>query len=146
MKNMVDKHHTIIGELQAYNEANERHEKKQDARLDDLESGFDFLKKMGASSGGDMSGLLEEIAKMKEALRNEFGEKLADARRSLSAKIDMTEEELQKKIDAIEKQGNKTDNIMNKHVKENSLIINNHTDLFEEHKLILTALKSDRVL
>lgn len=62
LKNMVDKHHGIIGELQAYNEANERHEKKQDARLDDLETNLDLLKKLGASTGGgDMSGLLDEI-------------------------------------------------------------------------------------
>lgn len=104
------------------------------------------MKKMGASSGGDTSGLLDEIAKMKEAIRTEFGEKLADARRSLSAKVDMTDDELQKKIDAIEKQSSKTDNIMNKHVKENALIINNHTDIIEEHKLSINAMKQDRVL
>jgi len=33
---------------------------------------------MGASEGGDNSGLLDEIQKMKESLRSEFGEKVSD--------------------------------------------------------------------
>lgn len=37
--------------------------------MNDLEQEFDLIKKLGASSGGDTSGLLDEIAKMKEALR-----------------------------------------------------------------------------
>lgn len=100
---------------------------------------------MGASSGGDTSGLLDEIAKMKEALRNEFGEKLTDARRSLGAKIDMVEEDLLKKIEAIDKHSNKTDEKVIKHVKENSLIIDSHTDRIEKNHVAINSLKEDRV-
>lgn len=75
---MVEKHDKDIIELKKYEDVNEKNQKKQDKRIDDLESGFDFLKKMGASEGGDNSGLLDEIQKMKESLRSEFGEKVSD--------------------------------------------------------------------
>lgn len=78
LKNMVEKHDKDIIELKKYEDVNEKNQKKQDKRIDDLESGFDFLKKMGASEGGDNSGLLDEIQKMKESLRSEFGEKVSD--------------------------------------------------------------------
>jgi hypothetical protein len=82
---------------------------------------------------------------MKEALRNEFGEKLTDARRSLGAKIDMTEEDLIRKIDAINKVSTKTDEKVIKHVKENALIIDSHTEKLETNTISINCLKDDRV-
>jgi hypothetical protein len=48
-------------------------------RMGDAETAIDFLKKLGAPSGGDGgAGLLDALNDMVEKLRKEFNEKLAE--------------------------------------------------------------------
>ena len=53
-------------------------------RMGDAETAIDFLKKLGApSGGGDGAGLLDALNDMTEKLRQEFNEKLRESKEVL---------------------------------------------------------------
>ena len=72
-------------------------------RMGDAETAIDFLKKLGAPSGGDGgAGLLDALNDMTEKLRKEFNEKLQEQKDGLEGQMGEMNDDLLKRLQALE--------------------------------------------
>ena len=84
--------------------------KKLQERMGDAETTIDFLKKLGAPSGGDGgAGLLDALNDMTEKLRKEFNEKLQEQKDGLTGEMGAMNESLLKRLQALEDQTKEVD-------------------------------------
>jgi len=76
---------------------------KLNERMGDAETAIDFLKKLGAPSGGDGgAGLLDALNDMTEKLRKEFNEKLQEQKDGLEGQMGEMNDDLLKRLQALE--------------------------------------------
>jgi len=72
-------------------------------RMGDAETAIDFLKKLGAPSGGDGgAGLLDALNDMTDKLRKEFNEKLQEQKDGLEGQMGEMNDNLLKRLQALE--------------------------------------------
>lgn len=72
-------------------------------RMGDAETAIDFLKKLGAPTGGDGgAGLLDALNDMTEKLRKEFNDKLQEQNNDLQGKMGEMNDNLLERLKALE--------------------------------------------
>jgi len=92
---------------------------KFNERMGDAETAIDFLKKLGAPSGGDGgAGLLDALNDMTEKLRKEFDGKLQDTKDNLTGKMGDMNENLLKRLEALEKETKEVDDDEQRQIDE----------------------------
>ena len=119
LKDMVQKNGDQTGvnteDIAALKAAN----KKLDGRMGDAETAIDFLKKLGAPSGGEGgAGLLDALNDMTEKLRKEFNEKLQEQKDGLEGQMGEMNDDLLKRLQALEEQTKAVDEDEQKQIDE----------------------------
>lgn len=114
-------------------------------RVGDAETAIEFLKKLGAPSGGDGgAGLLDALNDMTEKLRKEFNDKLDNLNNDLTKSMDGTRDDLLARLQKLEEETKAVDDDEQKQIDELKLLQNGTSDKLEALEEAVNKLKVNK--